>query len=277
MAQPLGGAPGAPSAGVLSAALAAFPPVAHAFAYGSGIFAQPGAAAVRAGEQPMLDFIFAARSFSRRCTRAQAADARALAQVDDPVAWHAANLARNRRHYSLLGAAGPSAVAAVAERVGAGVHFNAFARVDPLGPARVKYGVVALPTLLRDLRDWDALYVAGRMHKPVATLRADSRVAAAAEGNLAAALACALLLLPVRPRVTTTARHHAGVLTLRRVWRAGALQRAAAARHAVWPQLHRRRAHGHRGGCFKSTCACCVTGGPGALTACSTPTRRLSE
>jgi translocator assembly and maintenance protein 41 len=88
------------------------------------------------------------------------------------VAWHAANLARNRRHYSLLGAAGPSAVAAVAERVGAGVHFNAFARVDPLGPARVKYGVVALPTLLRDLRDWDALYVAGRMHKPVATLRA---------------------------------------------------------------------------------------------------------
>jgi translocator assembly and maintenance protein 41 len=121
-------------------------------------------------------------------------------QVDDPVAWHAANLARNRRHYSLLGAAGPSAVAAVAERVGVGVHFNAFARVEPLGAARVKYGVVATPTLLRDLRDWDALYVAGRMHKPVATLRADARVAAAAEGNLKAALACALLLLPVRVR-----------------------------------------------------------------------------
>ena len=119
------------------------------------------------------------------------------------MAWHAANLARNRRHYSLLGAAGPSAVAAVAERVGAGVHFNAFCRVAPLGEARLKYGVVALPTLLRDLRDWDALYVAGRMHKPVATLRADARVAAAAEGNLRAALACALLLLPVRTRAAT--------------------------------------------------------------------------
>jgi translocator assembly and maintenance protein 41 len=117
-------------------------------------------------------------------------------------------LARNRRHYSLLGAAGPSAVAAVAERVGAGVHFNAFARVDPLGCARIKYGVVALPTLLRDLRDWDALYVAGRMHKPVATLRADGRVAAAAEGNLVSALACALLLLPVRGRARA-AWHHA--------------------------------------------------------------------
>ena len=223
MAQPLGGAPGAPSAGVLSAALAAFPPVAHAFAYGSGIFAQPGAAAVRAGEQPMLDFIFAARGFrgaARACGRLTHG---ACAQVDDPVAWHAANLARNRRHYSLLGAAGPSAVAAVAERVGAGVHFNAFARVDPLGPARVKYGVVALPTLLRDLRDWDALYVAGRMHKPVATLRADGRVAAAAEGNLAAALACALLLLPVRGRATA-AWLRACMLTLRRVRRAGALQ-----------------------------------------------------
>ena len=126
--------------------------------------------------------------------------------MDDPVAWHAANLARNRRHYSLLGAAGPSAVAAVAERVGAGVHFNTFARVDSLGAARLKYGVVALPTLLRDLRHWDALYVAGRMHKPVATLRADPRVDAAAQGNLAAALACALLLLPVRTAQARPAR-----------------------------------------------------------------------
>ena len=123
----------------------------------------------------------------------------ACAQVDDPVAWHAANLERNRRHYSLRGAAGASAVAAVAEHVGAGVHFNAFARVAPLGEQRLKYGVVALPTLLRDLRSWDALYVAGRMHKPVSTLAADARVAAAEQGNLAAAVAVALLLLPVRP------------------------------------------------------------------------------
>lgn len=62
---------GAPSAGgALSAALAAFPPVAHAFAYGSGVFAQPGAAAVRAGEEPMLDFIFAARGVCACLSRA---------------------------------------------------------------------------------------------------------------------------------------------------------------------------------------------------------------
>ena len=62
----------------------------------------------------------------------------------------------------------------------------------------VKYGVLGVPRLLRDLREWDALYVAGRMQKPVATLVADARVAEAGERNLRAALACALLLLPVR-------------------------------------------------------------------------------
>jgi hypothetical protein len=70
MAAAAGGAPSAPPVGALSAALAAFPPVAHAFAYGSGIFAQPGAAAVRAGEEPMLDFIFAARGFRAYVARA---------------------------------------------------------------------------------------------------------------------------------------------------------------------------------------------------------------
>jgi len=45
------------------------------------------------------------------------------------VSWHAANLARNRAHYSLLGAAGPRAVVAVAEAVGAGVYFNPFVKV----------------------------------------------------------------------------------------------------------------------------------------------------
>lgn len=70
-------------AAVLRSVLADFPPVQHAFAYGSGVFEQPGlyerppqgppegAAAAAAdgssGDRPMLDFIFA---------------------VDDPIAWH---------------------------------------------------------------------------------------------------------------------------------------------------------------------------------------------
>jgi hypothetical protein len=118
-------------------------------------------------------------------------------QVEDPATWHAANLARNRRHYSALGALGPRAVAGVAECVGVGVHFNPFVRL-PGVEAAVKYGVVGLPRLLRDLREWDALFVAGRLQKPVATLAGDARVDAAQASNLRAALACALLLLPER-------------------------------------------------------------------------------
>lgn len=157
----------------LHSVLAAFPPVAHAVAYGSGVFAQPGLyedggdsgaggtgrrsapAAPQTGDRPMLDFIFA---------------------VEDPVAWHAEvrgsallagvgaaqhlasdvrqqhgrsaarstleasqpplaqNLRRHASHYSLLRALGPAGMTAVAERLGAGVYFNTLV---PWGPHQV--------------------------------------------------------------------------------------------------------------------------------------------
>ncbi len=49
--------------------------------------------------------------------------------MEDPRAWHAANLAHNRRHYSALGAGGAGAVVCVADRLGVGVHFNPFVRL----------------------------------------------------------------------------------------------------------------------------------------------------
>ena len=52
----------------LAAVLQQFPPVAHAFAYGSGVFRQPGLYTLGSGDRPMLDFIFA---------------------VDAPAQWHA--------------------------------------------------------------------------------------------------------------------------------------------------------------------------------------------
>lgn len=45
----------------LAAVLDGFPPVEHAFAYGSGVFRQPGLYSRGAGK-PMLDFIFAVQS-----------------------------------------------------------------------------------------------------------------------------------------------------------------------------------------------------------------------
>lgn len=64
---------------------------------------------------------------------------------------------------------------------------------------RVKYGVVSLKRLHQDLLQWDDLYVAGRLHKPVIhILRGNLEVAQSISTNLDAALRLALLLLPPR-------------------------------------------------------------------------------
>lgn len=60
----------------------------------------------------------------------------------------------------------------------------------------IKYGVVSIDKLCRDLIDWETLYVAGRMHKPVKILRDDARVRLANQVNLTEAVRVALLTLP---------------------------------------------------------------------------------
>ena len=77
----------------------------------------------------------------------------------------------------------------------------------------IKYGVVKLDTLQRDLLSWDSLYIAGRLHKPVTLLTpssspsssslpsssaaaaASTTVAAAQRLNLESALRVGLLLV----------------------------------------------------------------------------------
>lgn len=62
----------------------------------------------------------------------------------------------------------------------------------------MKYGVVNIDNLCRDLSDWTTLYMAGRLHKPVKILRNDPRVLLANQVNLLSAVRVALLLLPER-------------------------------------------------------------------------------
>ena len=97
----------------------------------------------------------------------------------------------------------PSSVTALADGVGVGIHYNTLIpwrrQPNPGNFASFKYGVIGVDTLCQDLSGWRDMFVAGRMQKPVAALGEgveDRRVAAAADVNLRAALAAALLALP---------------------------------------------------------------------------------
>lgn len=162
-------------------------PIRYAFAYGSGVFTQNGSAAssspthpsapaaikkMQQGSGKMIDFIFGV-SYSQH--------------------WHDLNLAQHRDHYSGLGSLGSYAVSQVQDRFGAGVYFNTHITVNG---TLIKYGVVNLDTLSQDLAQWNTLYLAGRLQKPVKILRDHPKIRLANQINLLSALRVALLLLP---------------------------------------------------------------------------------
>jgi len=162
-------------------------PIRYAFAYGSGVFpqsakAQEGASLhpsppeaitkVQGGNQKMIDFIFGV-SYSQH--------------------WHSLNLQEHRNHYSGLGYMGSYAVSKIQDSLGAGVYFNPYITVNG---TLIKYGVVNIDTLCKDLSEWNTLYLAGRLQKPVKILRDNPSVRLANQVNLISAVRVALLLLP---------------------------------------------------------------------------------
>ena len=166
-------------------------PIRYAFAYGSGVFPQSdsssttGSAAlhphpssaistVQKIEGKMIDFIFGV-SYTQH--------------------WHSLNLHQHRDHYSAAGYLRSYLVSRIQDNWGAGVYFNPFVTVNG---TLIKYGVVNLDTLCRDLSSWDTMYLAGRLQKPVKILRDDPRVRLANQINLLSAVRTALLLLPPR-------------------------------------------------------------------------------
>ena len=164
-------------------------PIRYAFAYGSGVFPQtavsptapatklhphPSSAisSVQGGQGKMIDFVFGV-SYTQH--------------------WHSLNLQQHRDHYSTVGSLGSYLVSRVQDNWGAGVYFNPYITVNG---TLIKYGVVNLDTLCRDLSEWDTLYLAGRLQKPVKILRDDPRVRLANQVNLLSAVRASLLLLP---------------------------------------------------------------------------------
>ena len=126
--------------------------IVYAFAYGSAVLSQQQQQQQQEAESKMIDFILVVR---------------------DSYRFHQENLAQNPEHY-----AWPFVMARdQARRIewwqrhdvvknrffcNPGLYFNV--------TETFKYGVVQVEDLVRDLRDWRYLYLAGRMHKPILTL-----------------------------------------------------------------------------------------------------------
>ncbi|KAB8349508.1 hypothetical protein FH972_023534 [Carpinus fangiana] len=164
-------------------------PIRYAFAYGSGVFPQSKKAATNPPPSPhphppeavtqwqanggkTIDFIFGV-SYTQH--------------------WHSLNLQQHRDHYSFLGSFGSGLVSRVQDNIGAGTYFNPYIIVNGI---MIKYGVVNLDTIYRDLSQWDTMYIAGRLQKPVKILRDDPRIRLGNQANLISALRAALLMLP---------------------------------------------------------------------------------
>lgn len=146
-----------------------------AFAYGSRVKEQ---ANLEVNKNDQIDFVLA---------------------VDDPIEFHVKNVERNPGHYSFLRRlpGKGKAVANIQESFAAKVYYNPLVKLDD--DAYIKYGVISTGPLVNDLLDWETLYIAGRLHKPVEILtiaahRSDY-IKKALSINIQSAIHTALLLL----------------------------------------------------------------------------------
>ncbi|AMD19548.1 HCL603Wp [Eremothecium sinecaudum] len=124
-------------------------PVRYAFGYGSGVFHQ--ANYDLKVDKPQIDLIFG---------------------VNHPEHFHSLNMRQNPDHYSSMKYFGSSIVANFQE-IGAGIYFNPYVNIRG---HEVKYGIVSMDNLLKDLATWNTFYLAGRLQKPVKVLKNDLTV-----------------------------------------------------------------------------------------------------
>ena len=178
--------------------LRSFPPVEFAFSYGSMVMKQSTDGKYHStlpetlqkidytkGED-MMDFIFA---------------------VDQPMKWHHMNIEnyKNGDHYSFL-TRNFSLMRYYLDRNGPGMIFNPAVPIEIKDPMlrdagvpeviNIKYGVTGMMTMMNDLINWNAIYVSGRLQKPVTILQANPMVTLASNLNLQSAVCMALLNLP---------------------------------------------------------------------------------
>jgi mitochondrial translocator assembly and maintenance protein 41 len=150
----------------------------YSFGYGSGVFSQTLKDANRKHEG-MLDLILV---------------------VDDTRRFHEANMEIFPRHYApWLRYGGPTLASKVQRQFPLNDAHVLFHVVDD--PIPMKYGVVAQEDLVRDMTEWETLYLSGRLHKPTLALMdpLPDWFETAQHQNLTSAVAAAMLLMAAGP------------------------------------------------------------------------------
>lgn len=135
-------------------------------------------------------FAYGLKVFQQKDNNGKANQTDVIMATTYPSHFHLLNLYRHPDHYSFLGSFGSELVTRV-QNAGPGVYFNPYVKI---GDSTVKYGVVSVEKCLSDLLNWDSLYLAGRLQKPVRILKDDARIRFAVQENLRNAVAVALLL-----------------------------------------------------------------------------------
>ncbi|CAF2392117.1 unnamed protein product [Rotaria sp. Silwood2] len=151
--------------------------ITFAFGYGSGVLKQQQDIN-KSTNQNQIDLIFA---------------------VNNSFKFHEENLQLNPHHYSFLRHFGVSTITRIQETRGARIYFNPYVKFNNDSNTLYKYGIISRKHLIRDLLDWETLYVAGRLQKPVSVIQIDQTdqdLIYALKTNLNSALHVALLLLP---------------------------------------------------------------------------------
>ncbi|CAF0719780.1 unnamed protein product [Rotaria sordida] len=151
--------------------------ITFAFGYGSGVLKQQQDIK-KSTIQNQIDLIFV---------------------VNNSFKFHEENLKLNPHHYSFLRHFGVSTITRIQETRGARIYFNPYIKFNNDSNTLYKYGIISRKHLIRDLLDWETLYVAGRLQKPVSVIQIDQNdqdLIYALKTNLNSALHVALLLLP---------------------------------------------------------------------------------
>ena len=143
--------------------------VDFAMAYWSWVFRQNW---YSSDDNPMIDFVFWANNIEE---------------------WHKWNLESNKPDYSYLVRIFWIKFINYLQKTWAKIYYNPYCKFENNS---IKYWAISINDLIEDLEQWNYLYVAWRLQKPVHILKSNIQIDQAINKNLKNALTTALLLLP---------------------------------------------------------------------------------